>query len=156
MQSIEDINFWKERIKRAKKEKIQYSVYLANDSTWKDIEAKHKEITQKICKGKVLDAGCGYGRMSEWFDDYLGVDFSPDFIEWAKELYPDKKFEIADLYKLPYKDKEFDWAVCGSIKQMVIGNLGNEEWGKMEAELKRVAKQVLILEYTSPDKYEIL
>jgi ubiquinone/menaquinone biosynthesis C-methylase UbiE len=156
MHPIEDINFWKDRINRAKKEKMQYSVYLANDTTWNNIEAKHKEIAQKTCKGKVLDAGCGYGRMSQWFDDYLGIDFSPDFIEWAKELYPDKKFEVADLLDLPYKDKEFDWAVCGSVRGMIIGNLGKETWQKMELELKRVAKKILILEYSSPDKYEIL
>jgi hypothetical protein len=39
---------------------------------------------------------------------------------------------------------------------MIEDNLGNQDWSKMQNELKRVAKKVLILEYEEPEKFEIL
>lgn len=169
MQDVNKIEFWKDRIEGAKKNnKIHYSVFLANDTIWKKLNDDHKKILEKeIKKGdNVLDAGCGYGRNSEMIksDKYVGVDFSPDFIEMAKELYPKREFMVADIKDLPFKDKEFDVSICVSVKGMIIGNLGNEEWDKMQKELKRVSKRLLILEYGSgdslseytSDKYEIL
>lgn len=153
---ITDLSFWKARIKRAKESNRWWSVYLVHPPQWRAIEKAHKAIIEKEAHGKVLDAGCGYGRICEWIDDYTGVDFSPDFIEWAKELYPDKTFIQADLKNLPFKDKEFDCAVAISIKEMVVGNLGMAAWEEMEKELMRVAKKVLVLKYIEPDIYEIL
>lgn len=166
---IDDIEFWKERIDDAKKNnKIYYSVFLANETIWKKLNDDHRKILEKeIKKGdRVLDAGCGYGRNSEMIKSkkYIGVDFSPDFIELAKELYPDREFLVADIKDLPFEDKEFDVSICVSVKGMIIGNLGNKEWDKMQKELKRVSNRLLILEYGSgdslskytSDKYEIL
>jgi len=150
---IDKLEFWKERIKNAPKD--HFSVYITSESDWKRINEAHQEHFKKI-KGRVLDAGCGYGRNSIYFEDYVGVDFSPDFIELAKEKFPDKEFMVANLKSLPFKDKEFDWAFCVSIKAMVKNNLGEEEWLKMEKELKRVAKQVMILEYENPEPIELL
>jgi SAM-dependent methyltransferase len=153
---IDTIDFWRSRIERAKRGNMNYSVYLANRQLWEKIEALHASVLKNTVYGRVLDAGCGYGRISGLIDDYTGVDFSPDFIEWAKELNPGKTFIQADLKNLPFKDQEFDWAVCSSIKQMVIGNLGEAEWEKIRKELLRVAKKILILEYVDPEKHEVL
>lgn len=111
---------------------------------------------KEVLHGRVLDAGCGYGRSSVYFDDYVGVDFSPDFIAKAKSKYPGKTFIQGNLKELPFKDKEFDWAFCISIKKMIIDNLGEEEWSKMQKELSRVAKKVLILEYEDPEPFEVI
>lgn len=151
---IDQHSFWKERIDNATVE--HYSVYICPESTWEDINKCHLETMQEHLKGKILDAGCGYGRWSQHFDDYVGVDFSPDFIELAKKKYPGKTFLQADLRELPFYDKEFDWAVCVSIRNMIIGNMGNEEWKKMEDELRRVSKNILLLEYTHPEEIWIL
>lgn len=166
---IDNKLFWKKRLEDAKKAgHIQYSVYLANDTLWNKIEESHKEILQKLVKqsDKVLDAGCGYGRLAPFFDNYCGIDFIPAFIEEANTLYPNKRFMEADLRKLPFKDKEFDWGLLVSVRHMIVGNLGKAEWVKMENELKRVCKKLLILEYgefetteeniTSIKKYEII
>jgi SAM-dependent methyltransferase len=153
---VDKLEFWKERIDRAKRVHIHYSVYLDNPNRWAKIAEAHKDITDRIVSGKVLDAGCGYGRLSQWFDDYTGVDFSPDFLELARQMNPGRTFIQADLKALPFKDDEFDWAICISIKQMVIDSLGEKVWDEMAKELKRVAKKVLILEYTEPEDYEIL
>lgn len=154
MKPIDKHSFWKERIDNAQLE--HYSVYICPESTWEHIGKTHKDILAKTVSGKVLDAGCGYGRASEWIDDYTGVDFSPDFISKAKQKYPNKTFLQADLKALPFKDKEFDWSFCISMKAMVVGQMGIEEWQKMEDELKRVSKKVLLLEYTNPEEYIIL
>lgn len=152
---INKIEFWRQRIFTAAKE--HYSVYITSDANWRDINTSHEKVLkEKIGDSKVLDAGCGYGRWSPLFENYTGVDFSPDFIEKAKIKFPKKKFIQANLKELPFADGEFDWAFCVSIKRMVEDNLGKEEWGLMEKELKRVAKKVLILEYEDHQSLEVL
>ena len=166
---IDTQEFWKKRITLAKREnKLHYSVFLANDTLWNRLLEAHLEVIKKFIKleDKVLDAGCGYGRMAQYFPNYTGIDFSEDFINEAKRLYPDKLFEQEDLRKLPYKDKYYDWGLVISIKNMIIVNMGEKAWSPMEKEIKRVCKKVLILEYgemesakdtkESHTKYEIL
>lgn len=151
--------FWKERLSVAKKQnKLHYSVYLARQELWDNILKEHLEIFNKEIKkdDKVLDAGCGYGRMAKYFDDYVGVDLSPDLLVEAEMANPTKKFLLGDLAKLPFEDKHFDIAFCVSIKQMVVGNLGSEVWESIEKELKRVSKKLLILEYENPSNYEVI
>ncbi len=153
---INDLNFWKKRIDSAPKE--YHSVYITSEKDWERIFEAHKKIISEHIKPteSVLDAGCGYGRMAPLFSDYRGVDFSPDFIERARDKFPENNFYVADLKALAFQDDSFDWAICVSIKTMVIANLGEEEWNKMLKELKRVAKKVLVLEYEDPEPYEIL
>lgn len=154
MKEIFQHDFWKQRIKTAR---VPYfSVYVTNSADWAHIERTHRKIISEHVTGSLLDAGCGYGRASEWYDDYTGVDFSPDFIERAKRMYPDKPFFQADLRDLPFEDKQFDWAMCISIKRMVIDNKGEKPWNEMEKELKRVATNLLILEYEHAEEFEIL
>lgn len=150
MQPVDNLNFWKERIRMAKnRNKLHHSVYISADGLWEKIYKTHLEVINKEIKptDKVLDIGCGYGRMAPVFDNYTGVDFSPDFIAEARTLYPDKKFIVANLNKLPFKKNEFDIGIAISIKHMIIGNLGGEKWEPMAKEIKRVCKKVIILEY---------
>lgn len=153
---IDTLEFWKKRIDEAKKiNHLHYSVYLANDRIWAKILEAHMQVINKVIQptDRVLDAGCGYGRLSPIFENYTGVDFSSDFIAEAKRLYPEKNFEVQDLRKLPYVDKEFDIGLVVSIKHMVIGNMGLQAWLPMEKELRRVCKKVLILEYGEMEDY---
>ena len=72
---------------------------------------------------KVLDLGCGNGRLYELFQDktidYCGVDFSEKLIDIAKKRYPQFKFQVADALNLPfpadYFDKVFSIAVLHHI-----------------------------------------
>lgn len=156
---VDTVEFWKKRIEDSKKYgDIHHSVYISNNTLWKKIEEAHKEILAPYRDKKVLDAGCGYGRSSQWFSPsgYVGVDLSPNFIGLAKTNYPLHKFECFKLEHLPYEDKEFDMAFCISIKGMVVGNLGISAWEAVEKELLRVAKEVLILEYENPTEFEVL
>lgn len=155
---VDKLEFWANRIKTAVSE--HYAVYVANEVLWGRINKAHEKIIKELItnEDKVLDAGCAYGRSSVFFnpENYTGVDFSPEFIANAKKKYPNNDFMVGNLKELPFADKIFDWAFCVSIKKMVIDNLGEEEWLLMQKELKRVAKRLLILEYETPNEYEIL
>lgn len=59
--------------------------------------------------GKVIDAGCGPGQWT----DYLcsagvsveGVDVVPEFIETARQNYPEAQFSLGSLERLPTPDQ---------------------------------------------------
>lgn len=158
---VNETDFWKGRIEEADKLGIpHHSVYQTAEEDWRHIEEAHRQIIAKHVKPgeNVLDAGCGYGRLAELFEpvQYMGVDFSPEFIARAKQLYPEFRFTQSLLETLPFPDQMFDWAICVSIKGMIVGNISADFWDTILAELKRVSKNVLILEYSSPLEYEIL
>lgn len=151
-QPVSDPPFWEDRLAKAKANKqIHWSVYLCGELMWNKMQEAHREILlREIEPGmKVLDAGCGYGRMARFFPPayYTGVDISPDLLEIAHTDFPMHRFILGNLKELPFKNLEFDVAFCISIKGMIVGNLGGQEWDKIQIELKRVAKKVLLLEY---------
>ncbi len=70
---------------------------------------------------RVLDIGCGNGRLLELFNglelDYIGIDSCPELIEEARQIYEKKqkslkvktfKFLIADALDLPFRNNSFD------------------------------------------------
>jgi len=79
---------------------------------------------------KVLDVGCGNGRLAEAFKDrkieYLGVDQSEKLIELARKNYESRiknhefrKADILELDKLPEKD--FDYVFCLAVLHHLPG-----------------------------------
>jgi ubiquinone/menaquinone biosynthesis C-methylase UbiE len=63
--------------------------------------------------GKVLDAGCGTGRMLTYLQQHgirelEGIDVSPRMIEIASSSHPDVALTVGDLLQLPYLDGAFD------------------------------------------------
>lgn len=65
----------------------------------------------------ILDVGCAagffYGLLREygWRKPYTGVDITPEFVEKARERYPEAHFEVADATELPFDDGEFDFVL---------------------------------------------
>jgi SAM-dependent methyltransferase len=61
---------------------------------------------------KILDLGCGNGRLFELFKnqsvEYVGVDYSANLIDLAQKKYPLVKFITADALNLPFGADEFD------------------------------------------------
>jgi ubiquinone/menaquinone biosynthesis C-methylase UbiE len=151
--NVSSLEFWKDRISTAlQKGKIHHSIYEIDDSLWKAIEYRHMTLINMNIQATdmVLDIGCGYGRLSRYFqsENYTGVDFSEDFLDLAKEINPSHKYIKADLKELPFEDNQFDWGIGVSIKWMVQRELGAEIWEEMEKELKRVCKNLIFLEYS--------
>lgn len=47
--------------------------------------AAWSEGTGFVLKGRVLDIGCGTGRMASLCDDYTGVDITPSFVAYCQQ-----------------------------------------------------------------------
>jgi len=89
--------------------KIAEHFSLSRKGSWKELDM----LKQHVSPGdRILDLGCGNGRLSALLKDqninYLGVDFSQKLINIAKNLYPELKFEQADALNLPFPDNYFD------------------------------------------------
>lgn len=111
--------------------KLEYAKYLINKTKdyfdknvegfsgsrkelWPEFEELKKYIKEDE---RVLDLGCGNGRLFELFKnkniEYAGVDFSEKLIEKAKEKYGDY-FIVADAFGLPFPGDSFNsiWAIA--------------------------------------------
>ncbi len=145
-----DKAYWAGRLAAANS--LHHSVFLCGSMRWSAIEKKHREILARHVKPgeSVLDAGCGYGRLSQMLPEdvrYLGVDLSDEMVATARRMYPDEKFRVVDL-RQPWRDMgSFDWAVMVSVRPMVIRNCGQLAWGEIEENLRSVARKLLYLEY---------
>jgi SAM-dependent methyltransferase len=144
-----NLDFWRERIKQAG-DNLWLSVYKCDSRTWQDLCIEHEKIIKKLCKGKILDCGCSYGKMTDWLTpemDYTGIDFVPEFNELARKLHPNNKFVLGDLREKQeqFSDNEFDWGICISMISPAV-----------EPEIKRICKQVLILKYSEPCFFSII
>lgn len=154
---VESPEFWKMRVRSAFARGGMLHQAILDDSY--DLWAYSQGETAGIIRNhltagvSVLDAGCGYGALLDCLEEvklevrYTGVDISPDLIDLARERYPGRAFQVADLRKLPFSDGAFDWAVCRSVQGMIRLNVGQEAWDQMEAELRRVARRLLLIGY---------
>ena len=57
-------------------------------------------------KGRVLEIGCGVGRLMK--PGYYGIDISSEMLDIAKSRHPTYNFEITDGRSIPYKAQFFD------------------------------------------------
>jgi SAM-dependent methyltransferase len=88
---------------------------------------------------KVLDVGCGSGRMARRLTEYLttgsydGIDITKDSIDWANKTYsgfPNFRFHFSDIfnkyynpkgtvsaeeYRFPFDDAQFDFVFLTSV-----------------------------------------
>ncbi|MFH0854451.1 MAG: class I SAM-dependent methyltransferase [bacterium] len=85
---------------------------------WEEI----KNLADKYAKNgmRILDVGCGNGRLSELFSDkelnYFGIDNSEKLIEEAKKkLEIRANFIIGDVLELPFRENEFDIIFCIAV-----------------------------------------
>ena len=91
---------------------------------------------------KVLDFGCGNGRLFELFRDvknirYIGVDQSNKLIDLAREKYPvGEFFHIEDL-RLPFVDSSFDVVFAVAVLHHIPSRHKREE---LLSEFRRVLK----------------
>jgi SAM-dependent methyltransferase len=91
---------------------------------------------------RILDWGCGCGRLTRWFADrgagqYVGVDVDAENIAWCKENIQGADFETIGLY--PPTDLErqsFDLVIGNSV----LTHLTRETMEKWLAEIRRVLK----------------
>ena len=101
----------------------------------------------RIGKGtRILDAGCGYARNSEYFvrNDYdvFGVDMNPDAIEEARRnitqwnsRYPIDRYVVGDLSSIPHRDHFFGLVISSAVLHFAESR---EHFTKLFAEHVRV------------------
>lgn len=121
-------------------DKIAKSFDKTRQFVWDDL----KPLAKYAKNGdRVLDAGCGTGRLYHLFLDlqqieYVGVDQSKEQIKIAKKKFPRLKFVAAEMTKLPFKNNSFDVVFCVAA----FHHLPKEK-NRLEAlkEMKRVLKK---------------
>ena len=86
-------DYWNKRVRQS----TDLKAMVFADNRFDEFNRRTREALKPYQDKKVLDVGCGYGRVSDMFENYLGIDPSEEMIKLAKELHPDKKFEIGDV-----------------------------------------------------------
>ncbi len=87
---------------------------------------------------QVLDIGCGLGAHRQFFfgQDYLGVDISATYIEWASRRYG-AAFKVMDAGKLDISDTSVDLTLCVATFHHVDANTAaamvQESWRVIRA-----------------------
>lgn len=96
----------------------------------------------------VLEVGCSSGFYSEVFEiaglgvRYAGCDYSPAFIELARQTYPDLRFDVADATALQHDHDAFDVVISGCCLLHI------PEYQAAVAETARVARQYAVFHRT--------
>lgn len=109
----------------------QFAVNVANLTPLESIERFCKLLPPKA---KILDIGCGSGRdakvLSEKGLDVLGIDYSTNLLNIAKETAPKATFELMDIEEISFPKGSFDgvWAAssfCHIPKKVLPSILSN-------------------------------
>lgn len=82
------------------------------DKTLKDED--FIKLLKPILKGRVLEIGCGIGRLSELYD--CGIDISPKMLKLAPK---GKEHKLCDGRTIPYPDESFDSVFCVEVFQHI-------------------------------------
>ncbi len=145
--------YWSERIERCGGD-LQRAMFSGSPDEFAEHHRRQMLQVQQARIGmreSVIDVGCGYGRLlnlmpEKWSGDYLGVDVADKFIQLSKIMYPNRQFTLYDGVTLPVRDKQFRWAVSVWVKTMIVRECGEDAWTPIEAEMRRVAMNVLIID----------
>jgi ubiquinone/menaquinone biosynthesis C-methylase UbiE len=92
---------------------------------------------------KVLDFGCGCGRVLRWMvrsapsTNFYGVDVDRQAIQWCAQNLKPVRFEVSNPYPpLPYPDQYFDIVYCISV----FTRLNEDMQDLWLSEMKRILK----------------
>jgi len=112
--------------------------------------------SMQLKKGdRILDVGCGTGEASLYFpDEYLGIDPSGDYINFAVKKYG-AKFAKMDGKKLLFPDGAFQYIFCTNV----FHHIGDEDVIGIVREMKRVCANsgsVYVADAVWPDKFNII
>jgi len=93
-----------------------------------------------VARGRSLEIGCGYGRLSAHIAEYFDLHDAVDINEWAlargRQCYPFVRFTRASGTDLLFADHTFDAIVTWTVLQHVPNHL----IGTALSEIVRVAK----------------
>lgn len=77
---------------------------------------KYAQMTVKDRAGRILEAGCGAGRILRYYHergyDIIGMDFIEVAINKLKDIDPSLKVEVGDITNLSYADNAFKYLLA--------------------------------------------
>ena len=77
---------------------------------------KYAQMAVKDKTGRILEAGCGAGRILRYYHDHgydiVGMDFIDVAIQKLKEIDPTLKAEVGDITNLGYAGESFDYVLA--------------------------------------------
>ena len=90
---------------------------LGKERNWQQSFYAQKKIP--LDRKKILDLGCGAGywtkRLNDNITKTIGVDISEEFIQKAKENYPNLEFYKMDFHNLDFLDNSFDCIYADNV-----------------------------------------
>jgi SAM-dependent methyltransferase len=86
------------------------------------------EVTARLCRGRVLELGCGDGALAGAIDDVcrevIGVDVSAARIRKARDTYPNVTFIERDILDLGLPEATFDTVVLAGVLEHASEEVG--------------------------------
>ncbi len=77
-----------------------------------EAQALKAGFPQGLVGRRILDLGCGAGRVTSWLNDaqadVVGVDISPSLVNAAHARFPHITFEVGNAESLKFEDAAFD------------------------------------------------
>ena len=124
---------------------------------WTELRlAAVRDLVEPTPGDRVLDLGCAAGAVTHFLSTFdcqpVGVDASSVAIEKARSLFPDLRFELADVADLPFGDESFDKAVAADL----VEHLDDETFGRMLAEVRRVLRPGGTLSVYTPNPRHVI
>lgn len=107
-----DLEYAEYLLQKTKKDYLKLAKRFSETriSSWKEIDLLVKKYVKK--GDKILDVGCGNGRLYQSLQDlgveYVGIDNCKELIFEARKKYKKAEFKIMDLLKLFFPKEKFD------------------------------------------------
>jgi SAM-dependent methyltransferase len=160
--------FWRTRIWEvvASGLELHQIIYRTDIRNWNNIQYDTAKLLRGILPTscRLLDAGCGYGALYEVLHavphfanvQYTGLDLSEDLIGIAKIRYPNAIFKQCRLEDADYPADHFDYTVFRSVEGMLNDNGHSTSWTIAFDNVKRMSKNIILIEYGAVSKPTIL
>jgi 2-polyprenyl-3-methyl-5-hydroxy-6-metoxy-1,4-benzoquinol methylase len=91
--------------------------------------AKRYRVVSNLCKGRVIEFGCGQGELTNEIHsrkiDITGIDISRKKIDSAREKFPDIPFYQHDATQPPFADSSFDTVLLPEILEHLTEDQGD-------------------------------
>lgn len=111
--------YWKKRVEEANDPSIESSEVVEKDAKVPEDEIYDWLINHsEIGNGKILEVGCGWGRLFEIYSKHnlliYAIDISRKMVEEANRNKKDRVVEVkeAEAENIPYGNNTFDYVAC--------------------------------------------
>lgn len=121
---MKSLNIYKEKFKK-------FGVH-SKSLLWQGSGASYQRFKQfwkeiNFADKKVLDIGCGFGKMGKYLTkkfknvDYKGIDYTNEFVENGKRMYPYLKLELVNFHELT-KTEDYDIVLASGVLNSNYGS----------------------------------